>query len=39
MDEQMCEGLTVFGVALWKNGLPESEYDDRPLFNEGQTDM
>ena len=37
--EQIREGLAVFGVSSWENGLPEPEYDDGPFCNEGQTDM
>ena len=37
--EQIREGLVVFSVAPWENGLPEPEYDDGPFFGEGQTDM
>ena len=37
--EQIREGLAVFGVALWENGLPELKYDDGPFFDESQTVM
>ena len=37
--EQICEGLVLFGIALWENGLADPKYDDRPFFDEGQTDM
>ena len=37
--KQLCEGLFVFSVAPWENGLPEPEYDEGPFFDEGQTDM
>ena len=33
--EQICEGLTVFGVAPWKKDLP----DGGPFFDEDQTDV
>ena len=37
--EQIREGLIVFGVAPWENGLPEPDYDGGPFFDENQTDM
>ena len=37
--EQIREGLVVFGVAPWENGLHDPECDDGPFFDEGQTDM
>ena len=37
--EQIREGLSVFGVAPWKNGLPEPEYDNGPFYDEDQTDV
>ena len=30
--EQIREGLVVYGVAPWENGLPETECDDDPFF-------
>ena len=35
----MREGLVVFGVAPWENGLPDPECDDGPYIDEGQMDM
>ena len=37
--EQIREGLTVFGVAPWKNGFLKHEYDDSSFFDEDQTDV
>ena len=37
--EQIREGLTVFGVVPSTNGLPETECDDGPFFDEDQTIM
>jgi hypothetical protein len=37
--EQIREGLVVFGIAPWKNDLPDPECGDSPFFDEGQTDM
>ena len=30
--EQIYEGLVVFVVAPWENGLPEPEYDDGYIY-------
>ena len=35
----MREGLTVFDVAPWENGLPGTEYDDGLFFDEDQTNI
>ena len=37
--EQVCEGLVMFSVAPWENGLPETEYDDGAFFDESQMDL
>ena len=34
--EQIREGLVVFGVAPWENGLTDPECDDDPFFDEGK---
>jgi hypothetical protein len=37
--EQIDEGLVVFRIVPWENGIPEPKYVDSPFFDEGQTDM
>ena len=37
--EQIRQGLAVFDVAPWENGLPEPEYDEGPFLDEDRTDM
>jgi hypothetical protein len=31
--EQILEGLVLFSIALWENGLPGPECDDGPFFD------
>ena len=37
--EQIREGLVMFGVGSWENGLPQPEYKDGPSFDEGEMDI
>ena len=37
--EQKREGLVVFGVAPWENGLHDPECDNGPFSDKVQTNM